>query len=138
ALWPRAREGFLPAVKTKEAGDRQGTWDRCFKATGSAGVVSSCGGCRSMNQRETEVKEKVCAVALTDSAHNIWLQETSKGTQDWMQQHCCNWVSSPEPVDTLLDPILRDCPRVSAGDCDYANLKRVWKAQSVVFSSPLH
>lgn len=68
-----------------------------------------------MNQRETEVKEKVCAVALTDSAHNIWLQETSKGTQDWMQQHCCNWVSSPEPVDTLLDPILRDCPRVSAG-----------------------
>ncbi|KAF3850974.1 hypothetical protein F7725_012746 [Dissostichus mawsoni] len=64
-----------------------------------------------MNQRETEVKEKVCAVALTDSAHNIWLQETSKGTQDWMQQHCCNWVSSPEPVDTLLDPMLRDCPR---------------------------
>lgn len=48
ALWPRAREGFLPAVKTKEAGDRQGTWDRCFKATGSAGVVSSCGGCRSV------------------------------------------------------------------------------------------
>ncbi|XP_010783327.1 protein FAM172A-like [Notothenia coriiceps] len=68
-----------------------------------------------MNQRETELKEKVCAVALTDSAHNIWLQETSKGTQDWMQQHCCNWVSSPEPVDTLLDPMLRDCPRVSAG-----------------------
>lgn len=39
-----------------------------------------------MNQREMQVKNKVCAVALTDSAHNIWLQETSKGTQDWMQQ----------------------------------------------------
>ena len=46
ALWPRAREGFLPVVKTKEAGDRRGTWDhRRIKATGSAGVVSSCGGC---------------------------------------------------------------------------------------------
>lgn len=39
-----------------------------------------------MNQREMQVKNRVCAVALTDSAHNIWLQETSKGTQDWMQQ----------------------------------------------------
>lgn len=44
-LWPRAGEGFLPVVKTKEARDRQGTWGRRFKATGSAGVVSSCGGC---------------------------------------------------------------------------------------------
>ncbi|XP_055367217.1 cotranscriptional regulator FAM172A homolog isoform X1 [Betta splendens] len=68
-----------------------------------------------MNQREMEVKNRVCAVALTDSAHNIWLQETSKGTQDWMQQHCCNWVSSPELLDTPLEPMLPDCPRVSAG-----------------------
>ncbi|XP_054628475.1 cotranscriptional regulator FAM172A homolog isoform X1 [Dunckerocampus dactyliophorus] len=68
-----------------------------------------------MNHRETEVRNKVCAVALTDSAHNIWLQETSKSTQDWMQQHCCNWVSSPEPLDTPLDSMLPDCPRVSAG-----------------------
>ncbi|KAK7933736.1 hypothetical protein WMY93_004632 [Mugilogobius chulae] len=68
-----------------------------------------------MNQREVEVKNKVSAVALTDSAHNIWLQETTKSTQDWMQQNCCNWVSSPEPLDTPLDSMLPDCPRVSAG-----------------------
>lgn len=30
-------------------------------------------------------------------------------------QCCCNWVSSPEPLDTPLDPMLPDCPRVSAG-----------------------
>ncbi|TNN37730.1 Protein FAM172A [Liparis tanakae] len=42
--------------------------------------------CSAMNQREMQVKNRACAVALTDSAHNIWLQETSKGTQDWMQQ----------------------------------------------------
>ncbi|XP_075899979.1 cotranscriptional regulator ARB2A homolog isoform X2 [Nelusetta ayraudi] len=68
-----------------------------------------------MNQREAEVKNKVCSVALTDSAHNIWLQETTKSTQEWMLQHCRNWVSSPEPVDTPLEPMLPDCPRVSAG-----------------------
>lgn len=39
-----------------------------------------------MNQREAEVKNKVCSVALTDSAHNIWLQETTKSTQEWMLQ----------------------------------------------------
>lgn len=39
-----------------------------------------------MNQREMEVRNKVCSVALTDSAHNIWLQETTKSTQDWMLQ----------------------------------------------------
>ncbi|XP_047238446.1 cotranscriptional regulator FAM172A homolog isoform X2 [Girardinichthys multiradiatus] len=68
-----------------------------------------------MNQREMQVKNRVCAVALTDSAHHIWHQETTKGTQDWMQQYCCNWVSSPEPLDTELEPMLPDCPRVSAG-----------------------
>ncbi|TNN37728.1 Protein FAM172A [Liparis tanakae] len=30
-------------------------------------------------------------------------------------RHCSNWVSSPEPLDTPLDPMLPDCPRVSAG-----------------------
>uniref|UniRef100_H2M303 ARB2 cotranscriptional regulator A n=2 Tax=Oryzias TaxID=8089 RepID=H2M303_ORYLA len=68
-----------------------------------------------MNQREIQVKNKVCAVALTDSSHNIWLQDTSKGTQDWMHQCCQNWVSSPEPLDTPLDSMLPDCPRFSAG-----------------------
>ncbi|XP_077571826.1 cotranscriptional regulator ARB2A homolog [Stigmatopora nigra] len=68
-----------------------------------------------MNHRETEVKNKICAVALTDSAHSMWLQDTSKSTQDWLQQRCCNWVSSSEPLDTPLDSMLTDCPRVSAG-----------------------
>ncbi|CAG07916.1 unnamed protein product [Tetraodon nigroviridis] len=41
---------------------------------------------RNMNQREMDVKSRVRAVAFTDSAHNIWHQDTSKGIQDWMQQ----------------------------------------------------
>uniref|UniRef100_A0A8C6PCN2 ARB2 cotranscriptional regulator A n=1 Tax=Nothobranchius furzeri TaxID=105023 RepID=A0A8C6PCN2_NOTFU len=69
-----------------------------------------------MNQREVQVKNRVCAVAFTDSAHNLWLQETTKGTQDWIFQYCSNWVSSPEPLDTPLDSMLPDCPKVSAGN----------------------
>uniref|UniRef100_A0A3P8VX56 Arb2 domain-containing protein n=1 Tax=Cynoglossus semilaevis TaxID=244447 RepID=A0A3P8VX56_CYNSE len=75
-----------------------------------------------MNQRDMQVKNKVCAVALTDSAHNIWLQETSKGTQDWMQQHCCNWISSAEPLDTPLEAMLPDC-----ANCCFFSLAK-WKS----------
>lgn len=30
-------------------------------------------------------------------------------------QNCCNWVSSSEPLDTSVESMLPDCPRVSAG-----------------------
>lgn len=51
-------------------------------------VMVTSANCASwqMNQRETDVKSRVRAVAFTDSAHNIWHQDTSKGAQDWMQQ----------------------------------------------------
>ncbi|XP_051512550.1 cotranscriptional regulator FAM172A homolog isoform X1 [Myxocyprinus asiaticus] len=81
-------------------------------------VAHSYGGLAFVNlmiQREPEVKNRVRAVAMTDSVHNVWHQEANKSIQDWLREHCCNWVSSPEPLDTLVDPMLTDCPRVSAG-----------------------
>ncbi|XP_054842274.1 cotranscriptional regulator FAM172A isoform X2 [Eublepharis macularius] len=68
-----------------------------------------------MIQREAEVKNKVTAVALTDSVHNVWHQEAGKTIREWMRENCCNWVSSSEPVDTSVESMLPDCPRVSAG-----------------------
>uniref|UniRef100_A0A8C5SIM8 Arb2 domain-containing protein n=1 Tax=Laticauda laticaudata TaxID=8630 RepID=A0A8C5SIM8_LATLA len=68
-----------------------------------------------MIQRETEVKNKVTAVALTDSVHNVWHQEADKIVREWMRENCCNWVSSSEPLDTSVESMLPDCPRVSAG-----------------------
>lgn len=68
-----------------------------------------------MIQREAEVKNRVCAVAMTDSVHNVWHQEAGKSILEWLQEHCCNWVSSSEPLDTLVESMLPDCPRVSAG-----------------------
>ncbi|XP_064793928.1 cotranscriptional regulator ARB2A homolog isoform X5 [Oncorhynchus masou masou] len=67
-----------------------------------------------MIQREAQVKNRVCAVAMTDSIHNVWHQDANKSIQEWLQQHCRNWVSSPEPLDTPVEPMLSDCPRVSA------------------------
>ncbi|XP_030049249.1 cotranscriptional regulator ARB2A isoform X3 [Microcaecilia unicolor] len=68
-----------------------------------------------MIQRETDVKNKVTAVALTDSVHNVWHQEACKTIREWMRENCCNWVSSSEPLDTSVESMLPDCPRVSAG-----------------------
>uniref|UniRef100_A0A8D0FQF6 Arb2 domain-containing protein n=1 Tax=Strix occidentalis caurina TaxID=311401 RepID=A0A8D0FQF6_STROC len=68
-----------------------------------------------MIQREAEVKNKVTAVALTDSVHNVWHQEVGKTIREWMREKCCNWVSSSEPLDTSVESMLPDCPRVSAG-----------------------
>uniref|UniRef100_A0A803XYL3 ARB2 cotranscriptional regulator A n=1 Tax=Meleagris gallopavo TaxID=9103 RepID=A0A803XYL3_MELGA len=68
-----------------------------------------------MIQREAEVKNKVTAVALTDSVHNVWHQEAGKTIREWMRENCCNWVSSSEPLDTAVESMLPDCPRVSAG-----------------------
>ncbi|ELK11508.1 UPF0528 protein FAM172A [Pteropus alecto] len=70
-----------------------------------------------MIQREADVKSKVTAVALTDSVHNVWHQEAGKTIREWMRENCCNWVSSSEPLDTSVESMLPDCPRVSAGMC---------------------
>ncbi|XP_052632854.1 cotranscriptional regulator FAM172A isoform X2 [Harpia harpyja] len=72
-----------------------------------------------MIQREAEVKNKVTAVALTDSVHNVWHQEVGKSIREWMRENCCNWVSSSEPLDTSVESMLPDCPRVSAGICSF-------------------
>ncbi|XP_051849667.1 cotranscriptional regulator FAM172A isoform X6 [Antechinus flavipes] len=68
-----------------------------------------------MIQREADVRNKVTAVALTDSVHNVWHQEAGKTIREWMRENCCNWVSSSEPLDTSVESMLPDCPRVSAG-----------------------
>ncbi|XP_031441324.2 cotranscriptional regulator FAM172A homolog, partial [Clupea harengus] len=39
-----------------------------------------------MIQREAEVKNRVCAVAMTDSVHNVWHQEAGKSILEWLQE----------------------------------------------------
>ncbi|XP_078421268.1 cotranscriptional regulator ARB2A homolog isoform X4 [Cetorhinus maximus] len=95
-------------------------WDHFISRSSAKNVVfvaHSYGGLvfvELMIQREAEVKSKVISVALTDSVHNVWHQEAGKSILDWMQEHCRNWVSSSEPLDTPVEFMLPDCPRVSA------------------------
>ncbi|XP_010895908.2 cotranscriptional regulator FAM172A homolog [Esox lucius] len=99
----------------------QYVWDHFVSKAAARNVfiiAHSYGGLSFVNlmkHREAEVKSRVCAVAMTDSVHNIWHQEVNKSVQEWLHQHCRNWVSSPEPLDTPVEPMLTDCPRVSAG-----------------------
>ncbi|KAL4623235.1 protein FAM172A [Arapaima gigas] len=96
-------------------------WDKFVSKSAAKNVfvvAHSYGGLafvELMIQREAEVKSRVRAVAMTDSVHNVWHQEAGKSILDWMQEHCRNWVSSSEPLDTLVETMLPDCPRVSAG-----------------------
>ncbi|XP_062830306.1 cotranscriptional regulator ARB2A isoform X6 [Anolis carolinensis] len=93
-----------------------------------------------MIQREAEVKNKVTAVALTDSVHNVWHQEAGKTIREWMREvsliaclkkNCCNWVSSSEPLDTSVESMLPDCPRVSAGTERHELTS--WKSHASIF-----
>ncbi|KAI4900216.1 hypothetical protein NFI96_011925 [Prochilodus magdalenae] len=72
-----------------------------------------------MIQREEDVKPRVTAVAMTDSVHNVWHQEAKRSIQEWLKERCCNWVSSSEPLDTPVDPMLPDCLRLSAALVGY-------------------
>ncbi|KAK2532950.1 hypothetical protein Q9233_004963 [Columba guinea] len=84
------------------------------KGEGNCVSTFPCDLKKKMIQREAQVKNKVTAVALTDSVHNVWHQEVGKTIQEWMRENCCNWVSSSEPLDTSVESMLPDCPRVSA------------------------
>ncbi|KAG8130910.1 putative Protein FAM172A protein, partial [Naja naja] len=54
-----------------------------------------------MIQRETEVKNKVTAVALTDSVHNVWHQEADKIVREWMREE-----PTPQICETLDSSII--------------------------------
>eukprot|EP00075_Anas_platyrhynchos_P013660 XP_027302913.1 cotranscriptional regulator FAM172A [Anas platyrhynchos] len=96
-------------------------WDHFISQSAAENVffvAHSYGGLafvQLMIQREAEVKNKVTAVALTDSVHNVWHQEAGKTIREWMRENCRNWVSSSEPLDMAVESMLPDCPRVSAG-----------------------
>ncbi|XP_062873965.1 cotranscriptional regulator ARB2A homolog isoform X3 [Trichomycterus rosablanca] len=71
-----------------------------------------------MIARKDEVMPRVRAVAMTDSIHNVWHQFASRSIREWLKEHCRNWVSSPEPLDTPVSTVLPDCLRVSAVSAD--------------------
>ncbi|XP_036781590.1 cotranscriptional regulator FAM172A isoform X13 [Manis pentadactyla] len=49
------------------------------------------------------------------AAENVFFVAHSYGGLAFVELNCCNWVSSSEPLDTSVESMLPDCPRVSAG-----------------------
>ncbi|XP_075267776.1 cotranscriptional regulator ARB2A isoform X5 [Opisthocomus hoazin] len=49
------------------------------------------------------------------AAENVFFVAHSYGGLAFVELNCCNWVSSSEALDTSVESMLPDCPRVSAG-----------------------
>lgn len=64
-----------------------------------------------------EVKNRVFAIAFTDSVHDLTYQSPSKHAIEWLLKVGRNWVGSAEPLDTPITYSRKvDIPLVSAGD----------------------
>ncbi|GAB6028345.1 hypothetical protein CHUAL_002516 [Chamberlinius hualienensis] len=64
-----------------------------------------------------EMKNRVFAIAFTDSVHDLAYQSPSKHSIEWLLKVARNWIGSPEPLDTPISYSRKvDIPLVSAGD----------------------
>ncbi|XP_073443749.1 cotranscriptional regulator ARB2A isoform X4 [Dendrobates tinctorius] len=64
-------------------------------------------------------------------AENVFFVAHSYGGLAFVELNCCNWVSSSEPLDTPVESMLPDCPRVSAGTERHELTS--WKSFSSIF-----
>nr|CAD7463057.1 unnamed protein product [Timema tahoe] len=63
----------------------------------------------------SEFKERVFAVAFTDSVHSMSLQKVPKKVIEFLQKAGRNWVAHDEPLDTPVKAPANEITRVSAG-----------------------
>ncbi|XP_030374329.1 FAM172 family protein homolog CG10038-like [Scaptodrosophila lebanonensis] len=81
-------------------------------------IAHSYGGHLAMflsRQHQEFFKEKVFAIALTDSAH----YDVPKDSREYLQKVTCNWASSEEPLDTVLPIPDDEVHKVSAGHANH-------------------
>ncbi|KAM6223989.1 putative protein ARB2BP [Rhynchocyon petersi] len=98
-------------------------WDYFISKTEGkdvAFIVHGYGGLVFMDllaRRKWEVMNKVYAVAFIDSDHHVGHQ-LGRDAQllAWIKHHCCEWVTSPKPLDKPAVTVLKkEFPVVSAG-----------------------
>lgn len=112
-------------------------WDNFLKNSGAksvAIVAHSFGGVCSQNlaiRRTESFMRKVFFLALTDSAHYANSPEASSSVRSWYSQNAINWISSKEPLDTVIKQSSGDCLRVSAGTTEH--IETSWKSIDSVF-----
>ncbi|KAL3865435.1 hypothetical protein ACJMK2_042825, partial [Sinanodonta woodiana] len=62
-----------------------------------------------------ELRERVFAIALTDSVHSMRRQEASEDVIEFYKERACNWASAYDPLDAPLQTSEEEPPTVSAG-----------------------
>jgi hypothetical protein len=112
-------------------------WDNVISKCKAKDIVSvshSAGGHGTLmllRYREDDVLKRLRGIAFTDSVHSVQRKD-SKGVQQFVMDHCVNWVTSKQPLDTKLG--VREgsgCLCVSAGHDTHENTSS--SAQSSVF-----
>ncbi|XP_064609750.1 cotranscriptional regulator ARB2A-like [Liolophura sinensis] len=121
----RIRQGdkFIPVRESSTAVDHGlYVWEEFVSKSAArniAIVAHSYGGVVTVElaiEKEAEFKERVFAIALTDSVHSLSHQEVSSSVIKLFKRIAKNWVSSKEPLDTPVPSRHRyECPQVSAG-----------------------
>ncbi|XP_071845777.1 cotranscriptional regulator ARB2A homolog [Apostichopus japonicus] len=98
-------------------------------------VAHSFGGVSSLNLAKNRrgFFKKVMFLALTDSVHSMLFHDASRNIQRWYSENAINWVTSDEPLDTLVQKSTKDCLRLSAGTKKHEETS--WKSIDSVFSN---
>ena len=94
-------------------------------------VAHSYGGKVIMDlvRKEKCVRDKVTAMALTDSVHTV--KPVDNNTAVWLNRNCVNYVTSDNPVDSFELSKRYDCQRRSAGTLVHEETS--WKAMTCIF-----
>ncbi|XP_052098240.1 cotranscriptional regulator FAM172A-like isoform X2 [Mytilus californianus] len=98
-------------------------------------VAHSYGGVCVLNLVNTflkEFKERVFAMAFTDSVHSFQHQETTEETISFFVERGVNWASSYDKLDTKLKTHIDYTPTLSAGTdkhalTSYTSMKSIFK-----------
>ena len=91
-------------------------WDECVTPAAAqhvAMVAHSFGGvCLGalLDARRDAVTARLRGVALTDSVHGRSVERLPAAQREFWVQHCCNWVTSDDPLDTPVRPAVHNPP----------------------------
>jgi hypothetical protein len=99
-------------------------WDECVAPAAAQHVIMvahSYGGvCLGslLEARRDAVTARLRGVALTDSVHGRSVERLPAAQRDFWVQHCVNWVTSRDPLDTPVRAAVHKPPKTDGGDTD--------------------
>jgi hypothetical protein len=99
-------------------------WDECVAPAAAQHVIMvahSYGGvCLGslLEARRDVVTARLRGAALSDSVHGRSVERLPAAQRDFWVQHCVNWVTSREPLDTPVRAAVHKPPKTDGGDTD--------------------